>query len=219
MDDKFTTKIFTNETKFAHFMNLLADILCIGILWVVCVIPVITIGASTTAAYYAMAKCVRHSEGRPAKEFFHSFSSNFKQTLPLTLIFECIVFFLSVDFIYLWGNENATNDALFVILLLIAFVVLALIAFLSPLLSRFEKSNLELIKMGLYLCFKFLPLTMGILVMFFLACIGIYLMPWAILVIPGVYMYAFTFPMEWILRKIMPPVEEGSPEADKWYYR
>jgi hypothetical protein len=46
-----------------------------------------------------------------------------------------------------------------------------------------------------------------------------YLMPWAILVIPGVYMYVLTFPMERVLRKLAPPVAEESEEAEKWYYR
>lgn len=48
---------------------------------------------------------------------------------------------------------------------------------------------------------------------------GVYLMPWAVLVIPGVYLYVLSFPMEWILHKLMPDVEEDSEEAKKWYYQ
>ena len=219
MDDKIASKIFSNESKFARFMNTLADILCIGILWLVCSIPVTTAGASATAGYYAMAKCVRHSEGKPAREFFHSFRMNFRQTIGISILFAVIALGLAVDMIYLWGNENPTNDAIFIVLVLVAFVFAALVAYVFPLLSRFDKRNLELIKTGLFLCFKYLPITIGILAVFFAACIGVYLMPWAILVIPGVYLYALSFPMEWMLRKLMPPVEEGSEEADKWYYQ
>lgn len=219
MDDKIASKIFSNDSKFARFMNTLADVLYIGILWLICSIPIITAGASATAAYYAMAKCVRHSEGKPTKEFFHSFRANFRQTVGMSILFVLIALGLAADMIYLWGNENPTNDAIFIVLVLIAFVFAALVAYIFPVLSRFDKRNLELIKTALFLCFKYLPITIGILVVFFVACIGVYLMPWAILVIPGVYLYALTFPMEWILRKLMPPVEEGSEEADKWYYQ
>lgn len=219
MDDKFASKVFSNESKFARFMNKLADILCIGILWIVCSIPIITAGASATAAYYAMAKSVRHNEGRPTKEFFRSFRMNFGQTVLLTIPLLLIVITLIIDMIFLWGNENKINDAIFMVLLLVAVVVVSLIVYVFPLLSRFDKGSFELIKMGLYICFKYLPMTIGILAMIFFACIGVYLMPWAILVIPGVYLYALTFPMEWILKKFMPPVDEESEEADKWYYQ
>lgn len=67
--------------------------------------------------------------------------------------------------------------------------------------------------------FKFLPVTIGILLVFALGCVGAYLMPWAVLVIPGVYLYVLSFPMEWILHKLMPDVEEDSEEAKKWYYQ
>ncbi len=36
--------------------------------------------------------------------------------------------------------------------------------------------------------------------------------------LPGVFLFAFSFPMEKILRRLMPPVDEDSEEAQKWYY-
>jgi uncharacterized membrane protein YesL len=219
MNDNTAAKLFSNDTKFARFMNTLADVLGIGILWFVCSLPVFTAGASATAAYYAMAKCVRHSEGRPVKEFFHSFRMNFRQTLSMTVLLALAAITLAVDLIYLWGNENKQNDTIFVILVLVAFVLLALIVYLFPLLSRFDKNNLSLIRTGLILTFRYFPLTLFLVAVVFAAAVGMYLMPWAILVIPGVYMYVLTFPMERVLKKLTPPVAEESEEAQKWYYR
>ena len=73
--------------------------------------------------------------------------------------------------------------------------------------------------MSFVVAFRFLPVTIGIMAAFLLGLVGIYLMPWAVLVIQGVYMYGFSFPMEWILHKLMPKPEEGSEEAEKWYYQ
>jgi uncharacterized membrane protein YesL len=101
----------------------------------------------------------------------------------------------------------------------VAFVLLALSVYLFPLLSRFDKTNLSLVRTGFVISFRYFPLTLGIAAAILAAGIGMYLMPWAVLVIPGVYMYFLTFPMEWVLRKLAPPVEEGSEEAGKWYYR
>ena len=47
--------IFSGDTGFAKFMNMLADVLVIGILWIALCLPVVTAGTSCIAAYYAMA--------------------------------------------------------------------------------------------------------------------------------------------------------------------
>lgn len=212
-------KIFSSDSAFSRFMNLLSEILYVGILWIVCCIPLVTAGASTTAAYYAMAKCVRHKTGYIGKEFVHSFKSNFRQILPLTLAFGAVSGVLAVDLVYVWNHEGKLNNTLFVILVFMCFLVSGLTVYICPLLSRFRKKNTELIKTAAYVMFKFLPLTLAMLVVFALACAAVYLMPWAVLVLPGVYLFGLSFPMEYVLRKLMPPVEEDSEEAQKWYYQ
>lgn len=135
------------------------------------------------------------------------------------LLFLLLTGVVVVDIWYVWINDSKLNSALFMILLLIAFLILAVITYYFPLLSRFDKRNLEMLKMSAIVAFRYLPLTLCILIVFVISVIGIYLMPWAILVIPGVYLYLLSFPMEYVLRKLMPVVEEGSEEAEKWYYQ
>ena len=211
--------MFKSDGIFSRFMNCLFDILYVGILWIVCSLPVFTVGASTTAAYYAMAKCVRYKTGYIGREFFKSFRGNLKQSLPLTLLFYLAAGVWVTDIIYVWRHESSLNNAVFVVLLLLGLLISGVTVYCCPLLSRFQKKNLELLKTAAYLLFKFLPVTLGILLVFALSCVGVYLMPWAVLVIPGVYLYALSFPMEWILHKLMPKVEEDSEEAQKWYYQ
>lgn len=211
--------MFKSDGIFSRFMNCLFDILYVGILWIVCSLPVLTAGASTTAAYYAMAKCVRYKTGYIGREFFKSFRENLKQSLPLTLLFYLAAGVWVTDIHYVWQHENSLNNALFVVLLLLGFLISGVMVYCCPLLSRFQKKNLELLKTATYVLFKFLPVTIGILLVFALSCVGVYLMPWAVLVIPGVYLYVLSFPMEWILHKLMPDVEEDSEEAKKWYYQ
>lgn len=212
-------KFFDSDSGFSRFMNALFDILYVGVLWVVCSLPLITAGASTTAAYYAMSKCVRHKTGYIGREFFHSFKDNFRQITPLTLLFWLVVGVLSADLYYIWNNESGFNNALFIGLLFVAFVVAGIAVYSCPILSRFHKKNTELIKTALYVLFRFLPLTVAIEFGFIIACFLLLLVPWAVLVIPGGYLYALSFPMERILAKMMPAVDEDSEEAQKWYYR
>lgn len=211
--------MFRSDSLFSRFMNVLVDILCVGILWFVCSIPLFTIGAATTAAYYAMAKSVRFKTGYAWKEFLHSFRNNFRQAVPLSILLILGMVILFLDIYYVWSNEGQLYSALFLVLMLVAFIVAGVTVYLFPLLSRFDKRNPELFKMACVVMFRYLPVTILVLLVFTISCIGIYLMPWAILVIPGIYLYLFTFPMEWIMRKLMPKPEEGSEEAEKWYYQ
>lgn len=211
--------MFSSDSLFSRFMSMACDVLIIGILWMVCCIPLVTAGASTTAAYYTMSKSVRHKTGYIRKEFFKSFRLNLKQSLPTNLLFLIMAAVAAFDIQYLWTNENKTNNILFVIMIGIVFLILCMTIYYCPFLSRFEKKNMELVKMCALVAFKFLPITIGVLVVTVLAVVGVYLMPWAIFFIPGIYLYALTYPMEFIMKRLMPKPEEDSEEAQKWYYQ
>lgn len=211
--------LFRSDSLFSRFMGMLCDILGVGILWILGCIPVITAGASTTAAYYAMSKAVRHKTGYIHKEFLHSWKANWKQATIMTLVFEVLALIVVVDIRYVWVNDNKLNSALFMVLLLVSFFMMCITVYFCPFLSRFDKRNVEMLKFAAYAAFKYLPLTIGIIVLLILACIGVYLMPWSVLVIPGVYLFLLTYPMEYVMLKFMPVPEEGSEEAEKWYYQ
>ncbi len=207
------------DGKFSRFMNRLWEILFVGLLWLAASLPLVTAGAATTAAYFAMAKCVRHRTGYIWREFVRSFRLNFRQALPLTVLFFVGVAVFFADFWYLWENESNQNNAIFMILLLVAFLFAGVSLYVCPLLSRFEKKNLELLRISAVLAFRFLPVTVLLMLLIVFSAVAAYLMPWAVFVLPGVTLYVLSYPMEWILRKLAPKAEQDGEEAEKWYYQ
>ena len=210
--------MFQNDSAIGRVLNLLTEILYVGILWVVTSLPIVTAGTAMVAAYYAMSKSVRHKTGYISKEFWRSFWMNLKQALPLTIFILMILAVLGIDIWYVWTNDSKTNSAIFMILLLILFLLAGMTIYLFPLLSRFVTGNLNLFRMSFVVMFKFLPVTVLILLITIVLGVGIYLMPWSVFILPGIYLYGLTFPMEWIMKKMMPEAQEGSDEAEKWYY-
>lgn len=210
--------MFQNDSAIGRVLNLLAEILYVGILWVVTSLPIVTAGTATVAAYYAMSKSVRHKTGYIGREFLRALRANLRQSLPLTMICLLVLAVLGIDIWYVWINDSKANSAIFMVLLLILFLYAGMVIYLFPLLSRFVTGNLNLIRLSFVVMFRFLPVTIGILLMTVAAGVGIYLMPWTVFVIPGIYLYGLTFPMEWVMKKLMPAAEEGSEEAEKWYY-
>ena len=53
-----------------------ADMVILGLCWILCSIPIITIGAATSALYYSVAKTMRYGTGKPVREFFKAFREN-----------------------------------------------------------------------------------------------------------------------------------------------
>ena len=199
--------MFQNDSLFGRFMNLMFDVICIGLMWVISSIPLVTMGTATTAAYYTMAKCVRYKSGYVTKEFFSAFRKNFRQTIGFNVLFLFLFLMLAVELKFAWDQEGRLGSSLFIGLVFVLFLVLGICMYLYPVLSRFYMNNLTLIKSSF--------LMMGLAV----AVLGIYFMNWAVFFLPGLCIYGLTFPMEWMLRKMMPEVPKDSEEAQKWYYR
>lgn len=210
--------IFSSQTGFARFMSMLADILIIGILWIILCLPVVTAGTSTIAAYYAMAKVVRYGVGSPAKEFFHGFKVNIKQSIVMNILFVIAAALVVIDCYYTWNNRSTVNDAMFLVMCLVGFIVLSVAIYFCVLMSRFSKTVMQFLRDAFILAFRYLYITVGIIVVMTGLIVLIYLMPWSIAYFPGLFMFGLTYPMEWILHKIMPKPEEGSEEASRWYY-
>ena len=73
---------------FVEFLELLADLAILNVLFLLCCLPVVTAGASLAGLNYAAEK-LRRQEGRPAANFFRGFRVNFRQATIFWIIFLC----------------------------------------------------------------------------------------------------------------------------------
>lgn len=79
-------KIFDTDNVVFRFFNTIGYVWWLHVLWLICSLPVITIGASTTALCYSCMK-LHDREGYVTRNFFHSFKQNFRQSTILFLFF------------------------------------------------------------------------------------------------------------------------------------
>ena len=89
--------VFDINGKFFKTLTKAGDFIILTLLAMVCSIPVITIGASLTAVFYAALKMARDEEGYVWKEFFKSFKQNLKQSILIELILAAFAAILLVD--------------------------------------------------------------------------------------------------------------------------
>ena len=95
------------DNRIIRILTTLCDFLILNILWLVCSVPVITAGASTTALYSVMFKIIKKEEGYIIKSFLKAFRQNFKQSTIIWLLLigtGCIVgydWYIAVTYIKL----------------------------------------------------------------------------------------------------------------------
>ena len=114
------------DNKFFTFMGKVADLMILSILWLICSLPIVTIGASTSALYYSTLKIARKEDTYPTRMFFHSFKQNLKQGIGLTLIFLLVTVFLFFDIQIVTAMGGQTGKV-FTIIIIVLLVILCMI--------------------------------------------------------------------------------------------
>ena len=140
-------------------MGRLADFIILNLLWVVCSIPIITIGASTTALYTVMLKLVKNEEGYIAKGFLKAFKENFKQSTIMWIIFLLISIVFVVDFASIKLMSDKIGGILQILFLFMGALLTAWMVYAFALQARFVNTVKNTLKNAMILVFAKLPFT------------------------------------------------------------
>lgn len=143
--------LFKIDSPVLNGLSRIFDILFLNILWVLCSIPIITIGASTAALYYCTFKINRENDTGIAKMFFKSSRQNFKQGCILTVIFTVSGLILYIDFQVCILMEGIFGHILKILILVLLIVWGIIVSYAFPLLAQFENSIVNVLKNSLLL--------------------------------------------------------------------
>lgn len=133
-------KLFDADNKLNRFLAKVFDCGIVSVLWLLCSIPVFTMGASTIAMYTITLKMVRNEEGAIARGFFKAFRENFKQSIPVTLIGIVVYSVLFVDYLVIRGAGLAAGRIIAGLICAAAILFTAVYAYVCPLLAMFDNS-------------------------------------------------------------------------------
>ena len=218
-------ELFNLENGFFRGISKLVDCIFATLLWIIGCIPIITIGASTTALYYTVHKVIHQERGYIFREFKHAFISNFKKSTISWIILMCLGTFLGSDayLTYQLKQQGDKVGIVFYLILVLLLLELIVFIFIFPYLSRFEDNMKRAFKNAFFLSFGN-PIKMIImLITFALSVFMVYALPPLIVIVPTFYMLAIEQQMEKIYKKFLPPEEvdelEEKPVDGKHYRR
>ena len=154
-------KLFNPDSRIMIFLSRVADLVILNILWLVCCVPVVTIGASTTAMYHVIRHWQKDSVSSIMRDFFQSFKEDFKQATPVYLILLIPTAAVVMNAMMIFNPENsaAVPSYLLVIWFISALILLFISSFVYPVMAFFADSIFKTLRNAMVLALANLPRT------------------------------------------------------------
>lgn len=180
---------------FARFMDLFGLSLC----WLMCSIPVLTLGASTTALYDAVYHGLRRREEGTYARFFTTFRRELRTAVLVTLpwlaaLLGCWALYRAAYLAAVSGSRLA--GVLVYAYQLLFCIPLAVWLFACATLSRFTFGPAALCKTACRLVFSHLPSAVLVAVLAFFCAKLMLFWPFSFLFLPALTAWLASFPLE-----------------------
>ena len=176
-----------------------ADLTILGIIWLLTSIPVITLGTSCTALYYAVVRSIRAGEGRPLKAYFRAWRQNVRQGCTATGIFMLAAAVLMLDGYLMQGRMG------FWIVVSLWILLAAIGIYFFPLLSRFTLTLKQYFQVSVVMAISHALRTCLLLVTLALCIAVFWIFPFLLPVLAAFYTSYTVSVLEGIFREYMDP--------------
>lgn len=199
--------LFNSENWIWQPFGLVADFLILSCLWLICSIPVVTVGAASAAMYDCCARCIKDGDRALFSRFFRTFRRELLKSIPSVLLWAMILAGLVFLMRCFTGSAAGTDGNLVLAYAMVFFLAVAvgIASWVFPLLSRFTFGFAGLNLTAVRLALGHLPRTMALGAVNIAAgwlCLRL-LMP--VMVVPGIAALLSAY----ILEPVFKPYETG----------
>lgn len=139
-------QIFSPDSPTVRFLTRVSELIALNLLWLVCCIPVFTIGTSTTALYYVARKLVNREDPAVIRTFLAAFKSNFRRTVPVFLVM-LLPLAAALTYLLLMLEGVLAGSSVFRILCWFAILLIACAhSYVYPLMAHFDNTVLGTVR-------------------------------------------------------------------------
>ncbi len=152
------TRLFRIDSPFTEAMTRLFDLIALNVVFLLCCLPIVTIGASCTALHAVTLKIAVGDEPPILKSFFQAFRDNWKQAALTWLLLLAAGGFLYVD--SLIANQLGTGGLLMKILLwFLSILYLFVMLYIFQIQGRYQNTLWKNLQNALLMAIRQLPKT------------------------------------------------------------
>lgn len=145
-----------SDSKLMTLTNRLGDLVILNLCFLLCCLPVVTIGAATSALYTVCFRFGTSREGHAVRGFFRAFRDNLKQGIGLWLILLPACLFVAYFTLVFFCSTGALHYA-FIPFLVLLVIVLMITGYAFPLQSQFENTIRQTLKNAFIMSLAYLP--------------------------------------------------------------
>lgn len=146
----------SSDSKIMQFLNRLGELILLNLCFVLCCLPVVTVGAASAALYTVCTRYGTEREGAIYSLFFRSFRSSLKQGIVLWLL-ELLLCIISTYFALLFFLQGDGTHFAFIPFLVLLGLVLVVFGYVYPLLGQFENTLGGTFRNAVILSLGYLP--------------------------------------------------------------
>lgn len=136
--------IFRWDSPVMQTIALVGNLIILNVLWLVCSLPLVTMGAATAALYSTVFQFQTNDETNVLRPFFRAFGANFKQATLLWLPLLAVIALLLLDLRFLFAVGGST--LMWVVVIIMGVIVLLMQTQLLPMIARFETKSMAAVK-------------------------------------------------------------------------
>lgn len=145
---------------FVNTLSFLGDIVILNLLFLVCSIPVVTIGAAASACYAGVCRTLQKREtGMVYRAFFADFRAAFRQATVGWLLELLVLAILAGDLWFAVSYSEPDNKFFLIFAIVVGAVVLLASLWFYPLVARFQNTFGGQLKNSFLLAFAQFPRT------------------------------------------------------------
>lgn len=153
-------KLFDPDSPIMSFLARVADLVILNVLWLLCCLPVVTAGASTTAMYHVARHLQEESTSSVTRDFFRSFKSDFRQATPVYLL---LLIPTAAVVMNAWILSAQSSDVVPVyvraIWMVSALMLTFVVSFVYPVMAYFDDTVWKTLRTAAVLAVAKLPRT------------------------------------------------------------
>ena len=153
--------LFNYENPFIQFLVRVGDLMILNVLFILCSLPVVTLGASLTALHRVTQNMLFEQEEPLIKAFFRAFRQNFKQSTLVWLVELVVIVSLVCDVLLVMAYfDGGLAKAMYILVAVLAILVAGGFSYLMPLIARYENGMRQQVNNAVVLAIIKLPKTL-----------------------------------------------------------
>lgn len=147
------------------FLNKMTDLILLNVIWLIACIPVVTIGAATTAMYYVCIVSIRQGDGYVVKRFLTSFKKNLKQATIIWMFILILGIIMGLDLLFWYRLGTRFGKIMFCISAIVEFALIIISLYVFPVLAKLEGKISNTIKNAAAFAVGYFPYTLVLMLL------------------------------------------------------